>query len=71
MSVPAPECFLRNCKHFINMIQNPKTDITDANMVVSCTAFPKGAPDDIAYGDNLHLEPVEGDNGIQFEKGLI
>jgi hypothetical protein len=35
-----------------------------------CAAFPSGSgiPHDIAYGDNLHLEPVEGDHGIQFEK---
>jgi hypothetical protein len=34
---------------------------------VVCKAFPERIPDEIAYGDNLHLEPFKGDNGIQYE----
>jgi hypothetical protein len=34
-----------------------------------CKAFPDGIPEEISYGDNLHLEPYPGDNGIQYEEG--
>jgi hypothetical protein len=34
----------------------------------TCLAFPKRIPDDIWRGDNLHREPVDGDNGYRFEK---
>jgi len=30
---------------------------------VSCKAFPKGVPNDIAYGNNLHLTVVNGQKG--------
>lgn len=33
----------------------------------TCAAFPDGIPEDILNQDNDHTEPVEGDNGIQFE----
>lgn len=38
--------------------------------MVTCDAFPDGIPDEIAYGDDLHLRPVLGDRGLQFEKEL-
>ena len=37
-------------------------------IILSCKAFKKGIPREIAYGKNLHLKPVKGDNGILFEK---
>ncbi len=59
-------CWKRNCKHYLGILQPDGTEMTE---VQYCTAFPKGIPDDIAYGKNQHLKPVKGDNGIQFEKG--
>ena len=32
-----------------------------------CKAFPDGIPDEILFGKNDHIEPVIGDNGIQFD----
>ena len=33
----------------------------------TCKAFRDGIPDVIWEGDNFHLEPFKGDNGIQFD----
>ena len=63
--IPEPECSKRDCKHFIG-IEQPNDD--ESIELVVCKAFPKGIPDDIAFGDNLHTSPVDGDNGIQYEK---
>jgi hypothetical protein len=59
-----PQCHKRRCKHFIGA-KNDGTEITER---VVCKAFPDKIPDDIAYGSNLHLTPVKGDHGIQYEK---
>lgn len=61
-----PRCFERNCKHFVGVDQ---VDMSEETEKVVCKAFPDGIPTKIAYGDDLHLEPVRGDNGIQFELG--
>ena len=61
--VAEPRCNQRMCRFFTGV----KGDDEEDQRVV-CEAFPDGIPDDIAYGDNLHTEPVDGDNGIQFEK---
>ena len=59
-----PRCFTRECKHFLGV-----NDVDqEVDQLVVCKAFPKGIPDDIAYGDNSHLKPVKGDHGIQYEK---
>jgi hypothetical protein len=63
-----PRCSERTCKHFIG-IDTPDGDVFDeTKQVPVCAAFPEGIPDDIAYGLDLHLDPVKGDNGIQYEK---
>lgn len=59
-----PNCSKRKCKHFAGVAQ---PDGTESSERVVCRAFPDKIPDDIAYGDNLHLKPVKGDHGIQFE----
>jgi hypothetical protein len=46
-------------------MQPDGTEMSEKN---ACKAFPDGIPNVIAYGEDLHLEPFEGDNGIQFEK---
>lgn len=59
-----PRCFARQCKHFLGV-----NDVNqEVEQLVVCKAFPEGIPDEIAYGDDLHLKPVEGDRGIQYEK---
>lgn len=32
-----------------------------------CKAFPGGIPEEILMRENDHMQPIEGDNGIQFE----
>jgi hypothetical protein len=34
----------------------------------TCAAFPRGIPEEILVGDDLHREPYEGDNGIQWKE---
>ena len=61
-----PKCFTRQCKHYIGVIQPDGTEMTETN---SCEAFKKGIPREIAYGDNLHSEPLlKQSNEIVFEK---
>ena len=43
-------------------------DETEVSERAVCKAFPRGIPEEIAFGDNLHTEPYPGDNGIQFKK---
>jgi hypothetical protein len=38
--------------------------------VRTCAAFPRGIPDTIYDGQNLHSSPFAGDNGVQFEFDL-
>jgi len=60
-----PNCSKRGCIHFRGVSQPDGTEQTET---VICSAFPKGIPVVIAYGDNLHLTPFPGDGGIQFQK---
>lgn len=41
-----------SCKHFRGL---------------TCTAFPRGIPSAIQGGQAGHLDPMPGDNGIQYE----
>lgn len=45
-----------------------QSDGTEFTEIISCSAFPNGIPDDIAYGENKHEYPVGGDNGIQYKR---
>jgi hypothetical protein len=60
-----PRCYTRRCRHFIGVSQPDGTELTER---VICRAFPEGIPDEIAYGDNMHLKPYPGDNGLRFEQ---
>ena len=62
--IQEPRCFTRRCKHFQGVEELGEGEETQ---VCVCAAFPKGIPDVIAFGDNLHLTPFPGDNGIQYE----
>jgi hypothetical protein len=46
-----PHCSIRRCRHFTGVSQPDGTEMTER---VVCSAFPKGIPDDIAYGANKH-----------------
>lgn len=62
-----PTCFTRKCKHYLGVIQPDGTELTEKNY---CKAFPKGIPNDIAYGDDKHLKVRDAqDNEITYEKG--
>ena len=50
-----PRCSERSCKHYLGIIQPDNTEMTET---CNCNAFPEGIPEEIAYGDNLHLEPL-------------
>lgn len=59
-----PRCHERGCSRFRGVIGD------EPDQRVTCDAFPEGIPDEIAYGDDLHLEHVRGDGGLLFEKEL-
>lgn len=65
MTLGPPRCWERGCKHFIGVDQPDGPELSER---VVCTAFPNGIPDEIAYGENLDIEPFPGDNRIQFEE---
>jgi len=65
MSIEEPKCFARRCVHFRGVKQDQDREDTER---VTCDAFPDGIPNDIAYGDNPHDKPVEGDGGIRYER---
>tara|TARA_B100000315_G_C14427845_1_gene518719 strand:+ start:155 stop:361 length:207 start_codon:yes stop_codon:yes gene_type:complete len=61
-----PRYYTRQCVHYRGVIWLGKEESSEVN---SCNAFPDGIPDEIAYGDNLHLKPLKGQgNDIVFEK---
>jgi hypothetical protein len=67
-------CVERNCKHFRGWKSAQGGDdwnspnVNREGEVPFCTAFPNGIPVDITTGIELHLTPVVGDNGIQYER---
>ena len=57
-SRPPPQCL--SCRHWVSPLDREG----DAQ---TCSAFPVGIPDDIWWNRADHRQPVEGDNGIQWE----
>lgn len=55
--IDEPTCYTRRCKHFIGVKQDNEEEETER---VVCQAFPDGIPEEIAFGDNPHLTPLEG-----------
>ena len=58
-----PRCYARKCRWFLGVGGDPDSEI---NEVPICAAFPQGIPAEIAYGDNLHIEPFPGDGGFMY-----
>jgi hypothetical protein len=64
--IAEPNCYKRRCINFLGVLQPDGTELTE---LVICKAFPNGIPIEIAYGDNPHLEPIDGQkNKIVYEK---
>jgi len=66
---------LERAKKFVTDGDDIRTDISDCGTCkhlykdgVSCVAFQQGIPDRILVGWESHRGPVEGDNGIQYER---
>lgn len=58
-----PECYKRDCIHLTGIINDGVDGDPEAGERVACRAFPDGIPQNIAYGDNKHLEKVKGQTG--------
>jgi hypothetical protein len=52
--IQQPNCSIRNCKHYLGV----NSEEEEENERNCCKAFPDKIPDEIAYGDNLHLSPL-------------
>ena len=63
-----PNCSKRQCVHFLGVRGDPTPGEPERGERNYCAAFPDGIPDEITYGSNLHLKPVDGDHGLQYEK---
>jgi len=60
-----PRCSERKCAHYVGIDQNDGTELSEKPV---CIAFPEGIPREIAYGDNPHAAPVDGQgNNIVYE----
>ena len=51
-----PKCLERKCKYYLGIKQD---EGIEDNERPHCSAFPDSIPDRIAYGENLHLIPLE------------
>ena len=64
-----PNCSLRHCVYFVGIEWLGNEEETEVNV---CLAFPNGIPDEIAYGNNKHLEPLPGQtNEIVYSEGYL
>jgi hypothetical protein len=62
-----PRCSERGCIHLLGATSPHGDKDPEKDQKPCCEAFPDGIPDEIAYGDNKHLEPYQGDHGIRYE----
>lgn len=58
--IPEPRCSVRRCRWLRGVVQPFGTEEEEHPY---CPAFPSGIPDDIAYGDDLHLAVRPGQVG--------
>lgn len=64
--IMAPKCYERRCRHYIGVAQPDGTEESEMNV---CRAFPRGIPEDIEDGRDLHRQ-VRADqtNDIVYER---
>ena len=61
-----PNCRARGCVHYLGIKSDDDDELNERNV---CNAFPDGIPDEIAYGKNLHTDPLPDQlNHIVFSK---
>ncbi len=53
-------CYKRRCHWYKGASQPEGSELNEFHY---CNAFPNGIPRDISYGDNEHLEVIEGQEG--------
>lgn len=58
--IAQPKCSLRRCVHFKGVVQPDKTEASERCV---CKAFPKGIPNEIAYGADEHTSVHSGQTG--------
>lgn len=63
-----PNCSKRSCIHFLG---HDRLNGTDESLVHVCRAYPDGIPDEIAFGDDLHLEAKLGQVGPYVFETLV
>jgi hypothetical protein len=64
--IKEPRCSIRQCIHYKGVHRLGREEVSEANF---CNAFAGMIPNEIAYGDNLHLSPIKGQkNKVVFEK---
>lgn len=57
-------CHKRRCRHYEGLKRDGEPEGNERHV---CAAFPDGIPESIAFGFDLHMSPVPGDNGIRYE----
>jgi len=70
MSLITSNCWIRKCVNYIGIKSDDEDDpnACEVNERHVCKAFPDKIPNEISQGNNTHVEPYEGDHGIQYEK---
>lgn len=62
-----PNCSRRKCVNYIGLRELVEGDPSTSKYI--CVAFMFGIPDDIAYGDELHLKSLKNQhNDIVYEE---
>ena len=75
MAIGPNKCSIRSCKHYLGFSSNEDSDIVGEDSDFGpevCDAYPKGIPDRIADGEDLHLTVQPDQEGtLVYEDGSI